>query len=133
MDWLQVLTASGAVGALGVALAAYFKTRPAMKLAEVQGEAALWTRITELERRTSELEKLLAREQSRNGDLEHDLANETASLDAFLLLAERDPKKVMEQIPTIREMRRQHKERVAIKRGQREGVAIAIAGQGAPE
>lgn len=49
MDWLQWLTASGAVGALGVALATYLRTRPAMKAAEIQGEAALWARIEKLE------------------------------------------------------------------------------------
>ncbi len=49
MDWLQWLTASGAVGALGAALATFLRTRPAMKTAQVQGEAALWTRIAALE------------------------------------------------------------------------------------
>lgn len=49
MDWLQWITASGAVGALGVALATYLKTRPAMKAAQVQGEAALWARIEKVE------------------------------------------------------------------------------------
>lgn len=48
MDVLQILTTTGAVSALGVALASYLKTRPAMKTAEVQGEAALWAQIAEL-------------------------------------------------------------------------------------
>lgn len=49
MEWLQWLTASGALGALGVAFATYLKTRPAMKAAAIQGEAALWLRIEKLE------------------------------------------------------------------------------------
>jgi hypothetical protein len=49
MDWVQMLTAGGAIGAFGTAIATWVRTRPAMKLAEIQGEAALWARIEKVE------------------------------------------------------------------------------------
>jgi fatty acid-binding protein DegV len=129
MEWWQYLTAGGAVSALFVAVGTYLRTRPAMRLAELKGEDALWARISALEQRTAELERLLVKEQTKRGDVEHDLANENANFDAFLLLIEANPDKVIEQIPKIREMRREHRERMALKRGAREGVAIQEAGQ----
>lgn len=54
MDWLQVLTAGGAVTAAGGAMATYIKTRPAMKTVELQGEGALWARISALEAKVDE-------------------------------------------------------------------------------
>jgi hypothetical protein len=113
MDWSQILTASGAIGALGLALATWLRTRPAMKLAQAQADGPLWARIEKLE--------------ARLADVEHDLMNETWNFDLFLAQAETNPDKIFELIPRIREERRLHKERVAKKRGAREGQVIAAA------
>lgn len=128
MDWLQFITTSGALGALGLALATYLKTRPAMKLATLKGEEGLWARIATLERaqevEREECRTKIATLEAKVADLQHDLTNETMSFDAFLMLAESNPEKVLEQIPRIKEMRAAHKERMAIKRGVREGTVI---------
>ena len=113
---LQSLSALGWPAALVLALVAWIRTRPAMKLAQIQADGPLWERIEKLE--------------ARIGDLEHDLANETWNFDLFLAQAETNPDKILELIPRIREERRLHKERMVQKRGIREGQAIAAAVQG---
>lgn len=116
MEWWQILAAIGASGIFGGAVATWLRTRPAMKIAQTQGEMPLWARI-------EKLEAIVA-------DLQHDLANETWNFDLFLAQAELNPEKISELIPRIREDRMRHKERMAKKRGVREGQSIAAAAGG---
>lgn len=136
MDWLQWAPLAGTVTALGVALATYLRTRPAMKLAQAQevlaekeAEGPLWARIGALEAgakiEREECQRRIGLLEAHVSDLEHDLANEQANLDSFLLLASVSPDKLNEMIPAIREQRQRHKERKALKRGAREGALIA--------
>jgi hypothetical protein len=129
MDWVQLLTAGGAFTALGIAAAAYLRTRPAMKHAETEAEAPLWERIGALEASAKgereECQRRVGMLEAHVSDLEHDLANEQANLDSFLLLATVSPDKLAEMIPELREQRQRHKERKALKRGAREGALIA--------
>lgn len=71
--------------------------------------------------RIADLEKLLSKREQEHAaileDVRHELANETQSLDAFIMLAEANPDKVLDQLPRIKEMRARHKERVALRRG----------------
>lgn len=128
MDLAQILTTSGAVGAFGLAFGTYWRVRPAMKKVQIEGESALWAEINKLRAEArAEQEKYglrIAEMEATIADLRHDLANETASLDAFLLLAETSPERVIHHLPRIREERRHHKERMAMKRGIREGAMI---------
>jgi hypothetical protein len=70
MEWLQLATAGGAFGALGLAAAAFLKTRPAMKQAQIQGEAALWAEVhtlrAELKREREECDKRIDRIEERH-------------------------------------------------------------------
>jgi hypothetical protein len=129
MDWLQWITASGAVGALGLAVATWLKQRPAMKLAETQGEQSLWAEIAQLKREAKaereECGHRISTLEAKVADLEHDLASETMNFDAFLMIAEANPERLAEMLPAISEKRREHKERMALKRGAREGAKIA--------
>lgn len=82
-------------------------------------------RVAALEAEVVSLRQALDRERDRHAtemaDIMHELANETQSLDSFILLAEANPDRVLEQIPKIKEMRQAHRERVAMRRGAREG------------
>lgn len=131
MDWLQFLTSGGVVAALGLALATYLKMRPAMRLAETEAhlksDEPLWMRIEKLENRISALEKELAQEQALRADLEHDLANEMSNFDALIMYAETSPEKLPQLLPRVKESRLRHRERMATKRGAREGAVIAAA------
>jgi hypothetical protein len=124
-----------ALAALFATVAAFIKIMPQMRSLQGASDAslreALLNRVGRLETRITELERLLAREQATHSaeiaDLQHDLANEIAVVDAFILLAEANPDKVLEQVPKIKEMRQRHKERMAMKRGVREGAAAQEA------
>lgn len=84
MDWGQLLLASGIASAPALALVAWLKTRPQMKLAEVQGEAALWVRIKELETKIelsdAACEERLARVEKRHETDVTELKAEVRSL-----------------------------------------------------
>lgn len=129
MDWLQWLTSAGVVGAIGIALGAWLRQRPAMKHAETAAEGPLWERIGALEASSKgereDCQRRVGLLEAHVADLEHDLANEEANLDSFLLLATISPDKLAEMVPHLREQRQRHKERKALKRGAREGALIA--------
>jgi hypothetical protein len=138
LEFLRSISGLLGSGAIAIALAAWVRARPDMKRAEVEemkveleGEAALWKRIEALEKEVVALRKAMDFERATHAaeiaDLQHDLHNESFSFDAFILLAEANPDKAIEQVPTIKENRREHKERMALKRGAREGAAIAAA------
>ncbi len=124
---------AAAIIAIGACLAMLLKAWSVLRKVELDGGGAmrgdLMARIGHLETRIADLEKLLSQEQARHAaemeDVRHELSNETASLDAFILLAEANPARVLEQLPKIKEMRARHKERVAMRRGIREGAVIA--------
>lgn len=119
MDWLQLLTAGGAFTALGVAVATWLRSRPAMKLAEVQGEAALWTEIHKLQedaRRSStdceeRLERMEKRHKADKAELEgeisllrHERNNVRQALNAMFSMLKRDGADVVQVIAAIEEM-----------------------------
>lgn len=117
------------LAALLLAVIAAIKVWPQLRQMQIESDSSLrgvlMGRVNELETRVADLERLLAKEQASHAveisDLQHDLRNETACLDAFLLLAEANPDNVLEHIPRIKEMRERHKQRVALKVGAREG------------
>jgi hypothetical protein len=129
VDWTQWLTPVGVVSAIGIALAAWLRNRPAMKHAETAAEGPLWERIGALEAsgrsEREDCQRRVGLLEAHVADLEHDLANEEANLDSFLLLATISPDKLGDMVPHLREQRQRHKERKAMKRGAREGALIA--------
>lgn len=128
-------SAAGIVGIWGLFLTAVItavKVWPALKKIQNESDASLradlLARVGVLEARVTSLEKELAWERALRADAEHDLASERQSFDSFITLAEMNPDKVFERLPEIKETRRQHRERMAMKRGAREGTQIAEAG-----
>lgn len=115
-----------------IALVSLIRAWPALRKLTLESDGALRgdliARINSLETRIADLEKLLALEQQRHAaeleDVRHELNNETASLDAFILLAEANPDRVIEQLPKIKEMRARHRERVALRRGAKAGAQM---------
>jgi len=82
MDWAQILTSTGSIGAVAMAAAAWIKTRPALITAETQsevaikevelkGEDALWRRVValedKLEAERSECDERIGRMEERHG------------------------------------------------------------------
>lgn len=84
MEWLQMATAGGAFGAVGLASAAYLKTRPAYKVAVIQGEAALWAEVhalrAEVKRERDECDKRIDRIETRHAAMEAKLEGEVSVL-----------------------------------------------------
>jgi hypothetical protein len=118
------------VGIWGVLLTAVItaiKAWPALRKLQLESDASLrgdlLARVGALEAEVIELRKALERERHRHADemedVRHELNNETQSLDAFILLAEANPERVIDQLPKIKEMRARHRERVALRRGAR--------------
>ena len=129
-------TGGGVLGIWGVffiALITLIRVWPALKKVQAESDASLRTallaRVESLETRLASLERELAVERALRSDVEHDLVNERGSFDAFIMLAEANPDKVLERLQAIKEERRLHRERMASKRGQREGAIIAGSGQ----
>lgn len=129
MDWLQFVIPTIASSVVAGALATWLRTRPRMKEVELQGEAALWQEIRLLKAEATtekeECRKRIASLEAKVADVEHDLASETMNFDSFLLIAETTPERLPDLIPRIREDRRQHRERMALKKGAREGAEMA--------
>ena len=125
-----------AVAALLLALVAFIKAWPALRQLQIEGDASLrttlMTRVSELEARVRELEKLISQKEASHAAkeqfLRHQFANESATLDAFILLAESNPDRIFEHIPRIKEMREAGRQRVAIEKGAAAGAAIAATG-----
>lgn len=128
----------GAIGIwtlVAIIIVALIKGWPALKKIQAESDSALRTdllrRIDTLETRVADLEKLLTRREMEHAaameDVQHELANETQSLDSFILLAEANPERVLEQLPKIKELRARHKERVALRHGARSAVQGAAS------
>ena len=96
--------------------------------AESQMRAELLERIAALEARITHLEGVVAKKDGEIQVLRHDLANESASLDAFILLAESDPGKVLSALPKVKEMRQAKKMRIAAEKGAMAGAAMGDKG-----
>lgn len=128
MDWLQLLTATGAVGALGTALATYIKTRPAMKTAEIQGEAALWARIAILDAKmeasderarltAEECEKRIDKLEAEKAILRHERNNLRAGFNAFLALTKRlDIPELRQVAETVEDMVTRGDQAIAVEK-----------------
>lgn len=142
MDWetlLQGATATGAFGAMGLAAATWFRTRPAMVKAEADRDTSMLDRalmrIDQLEARDavkeariSGLEQQILDERAiRMSErdkceadlriLRHELANEIQAADAFLMLTERDPAKLQQNIAQIKEYREKKRAEIALEKG----------------
>lgn len=123
---------------VALVLLALIKGWPALKKMQLEADgslrADLLARVAQLETRIESLEKLLTQREAEHAvelaDVRHELANETQSLDAFILLAEANPDRVIDQLPKIKEMRTRHKERVALRRGVMARASINEKGNG---
>ncbi len=132
MDWLQWLTTGSAFAALGGALATWLKTRPAMAKVELEGEAALWTRIATLEgeiKRERDLcEERISRLDERNAEalgemkgalrvLRHERNNINAGFNALLTMIKRlDNPELSEIAATVEEMVAKGAEEIAVEK-----------------
>ncbi len=143
--WLNVAQQASlptlALSLFALAVVTAIKAWPQLQQIWNEGSASLrqdlMKRVTELEARVKELEILLAREQAQHAGesqiLRHQFANEAAALDAFILLAEANPDRVVEQIPKIKEMREIGRQRIALEKGAMAGAKVAAATGGASE
>lgn len=137
MEWswaglLQWIVAGGSFGAVGGIVTTWLRTRPALVKAETERDTALLdralTRLDHLEARYTGLELELQKERTirlserEKCDAElrvirHELANEIQAADAFLMLTERDPDKLMENIAQIKEYRERKRSEIALEKG----------------
>lgn len=125
-----------ALGGLIMGLAALLKAYSVIRKVELDAGGSmrgdLLARINVLEAKISELEASLARKEAQHSAelqvLRHDLGNESASLDAFIMLVEANPERVMEALPKIKDMRERRKLRIATEKGAMAGASIAAAG-----
>lgn len=140
--WLQVLLVlvpAVASGIFGGAVATWLRTRPAMKEAELKGEAALWIEIRDLKKEGLTLRHELARERDacderieriekrHESDLEkmsaevrilrHDRNNVRQALNAMFAMLKRDGADVVEVVAAIEEMLRRGDEVIAVEKG----------------
>jgi hypothetical protein len=141
--WLSIAQQASvptlSVAALLLAVTALIKVLPQLlpQLRQIRLEGdqslrdALLKRVETLEAEVVALRGALDLKQEQHttkiADLQHDLNNESGNLDALIMLAEANPDKVLEQIPKIKELRREHRERMAMKRGAREGAREGAA------
>lgn len=145
MDWAQWLPSVGAVGALALALAAWLRARPAMRLADLQGEAKLWERIVALETKAEEQDKRLlaerqqcderiARVEERHDEamagvdakiriLRHERNNLRQSINALFARLKRNPEEVAEAIEMAEAMLARGDETIAVEKGGPRGKA----------
>jgi hypothetical protein len=121
------------VAAIVWAVSQFIRVLPTLKQHQITSDSSLRAdlleRVADLEAEVKSLRKALDTERIRCAaevlDLQHDLANESGSLDALILLIEANPENVLEQVPKIKQMREEHRRRMAIKRGTREATLIA--------
>lgn len=138
MELLQWLITGGAMGALGLSIATYLKTRPVMKEAELKGEDALWAEIRALraraeamtaeakadrlacEERVERIEtRYLAEIEGLHAEirvLRHDRNNLHAGFTAMLAMLKRPDANVPQVIAAVEEMVAKGSELVAIER-----------------
>ncbi len=136
MPWLLAL------GVIGGAIATLIKAWSVLRKVELDaagerfkvksdGDNVMLTqalaRIASLEARITDLEKNLGREQAQRGVLEHQLAQESHSLDMLLMLARNDPDRIVELLPQIEEARDKGRQRIALEKGAMAGAQIGGA------
>jgi hypothetical protein len=125
-----------AVSALLLAVVTAIKAWPRLRELQIEGDASLRTsllaRVSELEARVKDLEKLLGLREAKHAAesqvLRHRLANEEAALDACILLAEANPDRIIELLPKIKEMREAGRQRIALEKGAIAGAQVASQG-----
>ena len=146
VTWVQTsqqLTLPGFVlVAILLSLTAFIRVLPQLRRVQMESDASLRADLLALVAaqdvkieaqgaRISELERVLRQTEAEHAaivsDLEHDLASEQQSFDSFLTMAETSPDKLLALVPKVREDRHRHRERMATKRGAREGAAMAAA------
>ena len=122
-DLLGRVVATGGIGFLGIVLGALLRSIPKWREAEIGGEAGLRAdmvhRIDKLESQVLGLETENQRQREKYEAamriMSHKLANETASLDALLMLLEAAPGKLSEHVDRIKSMRAERARNVAIE------------------
>lgn len=123
-----------ALAAIMAAVVALIKVWPTVQRQQLESDASLRTdllhRVSELETEVKQLRKALDQARMSHAaemmDMLHDLSNESAQLDAAIMLAEHSPDTLIAQLPRIRTQRDQHRERLAVKRGAREAAIMAV-------
>lgn len=122
-----------AISALMIGVSKFISVLPQLRQTQAESDkslrADLLQRIDALEGEVKSLRKAMDNQRMNHAaetmDMLHDLANESGNLDAVLLLAEVNPKALIDQLPRLREQRDEHRERMAIKRGAREAALIS--------
>jgi hypothetical protein len=114
---------------VALALAALIKAWPSLRKMNIEADGSLlMARIGTLEKQISTLEAKMGEDQERHAAemqiMRHRLNNETAALDALLLLLEAAPEKVAENITRIKEMRHARAQVAALESGAMAGAAI---------
>lgn len=123
-----------ALAAVMAAVVALIKVWPTVQRQQLESDASLRVdllrRVGELEDEVKQLRKSLDRARMSHAaemmDMLHDLSNESAQLDAAIMLAEHSPETLIAQLPRIRQQRDQHRERLVVKRGAREAAIMAV-------
>ena len=132
MSKAAALGGFAAVAGIFIALIRTLAPRDRIKM-EADGSLRgdLLGRITTLESRVVDLEKMLSQEQANHAAqmqvMRHQLANETASLDSLLDLLEINPNKVLESVTMIKERRARNKLALATEKGAQAGARMAGA------
>lgn len=141
--WLQWLTPAGILGAVAIAVAAYFKQRPPMKLAELQGEAQLWAEIgslrDELKRERELCDERIDRIEKRheqavaelNGQIlvfRHERNNLRACFNAMIAMLKQEGADISRVVATIEDMMARGDEVVA-----KEKAALIVGPKGESE
>lgn len=136
MPWwsqlLLVLVPAVASGIFGGAVATWLRTRPKLKEIELQGEAALWTRIAALEasqeseRKTCDerIERIESRHAEDVGKLErevrvlrHDRNNVRQALNAMFVMLKREDANVPAIVADIEDMLERGDKVIALEKG----------------
>lgn len=120
------------VAALIYAVTKFIAILPKLREHQLNADGSLRTdllgRIEELESEVKALRKSLDGARVSHAaemmDMLHDLANESAQLDAAIMLAEVNPEALLQQLPKLRERRDEHRQRMAVKRGTREAALL---------
>lgn len=128
---LQSVSPYGAIAALGIAIATWVRTRPAMKAAQVQGEAALWKRIEALEvenRKDREAcEERIVRIETRHETdqremkaeirvLRHDRNNVRQALNAMFVMLRREGADVPQIVAAVEDLLKKGDEVIAVEK-----------------
>lgn len=127
-----------ALAALLAAAVAAIRVWPQLRQMQITGDASMrgefLGRIRELEDRIKELEKLVnkkdATHAAREQFLRHEMANESAALDAALAMLKINPDRVSEIVEQVVKMRDAGRQRIALEKGAAAGAAIHTAGEG---